>query len=69
MANREGGSGFAIGLMVGAAIGLAVGFLFAPRAGQETRQILKEKAAVARDRAVEVAKKVRETASEAVKKA
>jgi len=69
MTDRSGGSGFAIGLIVGAALGLAIGFLFAPRPGEETRQLLKEKAELAGRRAAEAAKRVRETASETVKRA
>lgn len=69
MADRDGGSGFGIGLLVGAVLGLAIGFLFAPRPGEETRQILKEKAEVAREKAREAARKVRETAGQAVKRA
>jgi len=69
MADREGASGFGIGLLVGAAIGLAIGFLFAPRPGVETRQLLREKAEVARGRAAAAARKVRESAGEAVKRA
>jgi gas vesicle protein len=69
MADGDRGSGFAIGLIVGAALGLAVGFLFAPRSGVETRQLLKEKAETARERAAEITSKVRETAGEAVRKA
>ncbi len=69
MADREGGAGFGIGFLVGAAIGVALGILFAPRPGAETRQMLREKAEVARGRATEVAQRVRETAGEAVKKA
>jgi gas vesicle protein len=69
MADGDRGSGFAIGLIVGAALGLAIGFLFAPRPGAETRQLLKEKAETARERAAEITSKVRETAGEAVKKA
>lgn len=69
MADGDRGSGFAIGLIVGAALGLAIGFLFAPRSGEETRRILKEKAETARERAAEITKRVRETTGEAVKKA
>ena len=69
MADGDRGSGFAIGLIVGAVLGLAVGFLFAPRPGEETRRLLKEKAETARERAAEITRKVRETAGEAVKKA
>jgi gas vesicle protein len=68
MADRNGGSGFAIGLLVGAALGLAVGFLFAPQSGKETRQMLRDKAEAARERATEVSKKVRETAAGAAKR-
>jgi gas vesicle protein len=69
MADGDRGSGFAIGLIVGAVLGLAIGFLFAPQSGKETRQLLREKAGAARERAAEITKKVRETAGEAVKKA
>ena len=69
MADRDGGTGFGVGLLVGAALGLAIGFLFAPRPGAETRQLLKEKAEAARGRASEAAKRVRETAGGAVKRA
>lgn len=69
MADRDGGSGFAVGLVVGAVLGLVVGVLFAPGPGAETRALLKEKAEVARERAAEVVQKVRETAAESAKKA
>jgi len=69
MADGDRGSGFAIGLLVGAALGLAVGFLFAPQSGKETRQLLREKVGAARERAADITRKVRETAGETVKKA
>ncbi len=69
MADRDGSSGFGIGLIVGAVLGLAIGLLFAPRSGEETRQLLKEKAGVARERVSQAARKVRETTGEAVKRA
>jgi gas vesicle protein len=69
MTDRDGGTGFGIGLLVGAALGLAIGFLFAPQSGKETRQLLREKAGAARERAGEITRKVRETTGEAVKRA
>ena len=43
--SKESGTGFFAGLVVGAVIGLAIGFLYAPRPGAETRHIAKEKLA------------------------
>jgi gas vesicle protein len=54
MADREGGSGFLVGFIIGAIAGLAVGFLYAPKAGKETRAILKEKAGQLKDKAGEL---------------
>jgi len=69
MTSKESGSGFAVGFVVGAVVGLAIGLLYAPRSGEETRQVLKEKAEGVRAKATEVTGKVKETATEAVKKA
>ena len=76
MADKNGGSGFVNRLVVGAVVGLAIGFLYAPRPGEETRQVLKEKLESVREKgervrekAADVAEKVKETASEAVKTA
>lgn len=44
MNDKENGSSFLIGFLVGAIAGIAVGFLYAPKAGKETRAMLKEKA-------------------------
>lgn len=54
--NKDKASGLGIGFLVGAAVGLAIGFLFAPRPGKETRQIIK-------DKAKEVVEKVKEKAA------
>jgi gas vesicle protein len=44
MSNSDSGSKFAIGFTVGIAIGLALGFLFTPRTGKETMELVKDKA-------------------------
>jgi gas vesicle protein len=39
----RGGGAFALGAMIGAALGAVVGLLWAPRSGTETRAMIKEK--------------------------
>lgn len=69
MANKDTGTGFAIGFLAGAVIGLAIGFLYAPKPGKETRELLKKKAGAVKEKATGVIKKAKETAAEAEKKA
>jgi gas vesicle protein len=45
MDDKNSGPGFGIGLILGIAVGAAIGFLFAPRSGKETRGMVKDKAA------------------------
>ena len=54
--------GLVIGLLAGAVFGLVVGMLYAPKSGVETREMLKEKALEARDKAGEMVEKVKEKA-------
>ena len=68
MSDKDTGSSFAIGFIIGAVVGVAVGFLYAPKAGKETRALLKEKAGEVKEKASEVTEKVKETAVEAGKK-
>jgi gas vesicle protein len=65
MAERDTGASFAIGFIFGAVIGVAIGFLYAPKPGKETRTLLKEKAEMAREKASEAAEEAKEAASKA----
>ena len=42
--NDRDSSSFITGLILGTVVGLAIGFLYAPQTGKETRELLKEKA-------------------------
>ena len=68
MADKDSGVSFTIGLLVGAVIGVAIGFLYAPKPGRETRELLKHKAEEVREKAGEVAEKAKEAAAEARKR-
>jgi gas vesicle protein len=65
MSNR---GNFALGFLLGAVAGIAIGFLYAPKTGKETRAMLREKAGELREKAGEVTEKAREMAVEAGKK-
>ena len=54
--------GLVIGLLAGAVFGVAVGMLYAPKSGAETREMLREKAMEAREKAGEMIDKVKERA-------
>lgn len=75
MSDKDSGSSFAIGFLIGAIAGVAIGFLYAPKSGKETRAMLKEradelkeKAGEIKEKAGEVTEKARETALEAGKR-
>ena len=63
MESKSSGNFFA-GLLVGTVIGLAVGLLFAPQSGRETRDMLKQKAAVAKEKATEVKERVQKASTD-----
>lgn len=64
MADKDTGPSFSTGFILGAVVGVAIGFLYAPKPGKETRELLKEKAEKAKAKADEVAEKAKETAAE-----
>ena len=68
MSEKDSGINFTIGLLFGAVVGVAIGFLYAPKPGKETRELLKEKAEAAKEKAAEVTQKAKEAATEAKKK-
>ncbi len=56
------GKSLVIGVLVGVAAGIAIGYLTAPQSGKETRQMIKEKAVELKDKAGDVISKVKDTA-------
>jgi len=66
MSEKEKGAAFAMGILAGTAIGLAVGLLYAPRPGTETRELLKEKTEDARHKAADIIQEARERAKKIV---
>ena len=68
MSDKDTGASFAIGFVIGAIAGVAIGFLYAPKAGKETRAMLKEKAGEVKEKAEEVTARAKEAAVEAGKK-
>lgn len=53
---------FVVGMLVGSAIGAAVALLYAPQPGDATRDMIKQKAGEAKDRAGELASTAKEKA-------
>lgn len=66
--NQPGG-GFVTGLLFGAAVGAALGVIFAPRAGADTRRQIAESGKSVRDGALRTYEQAREGANAAVSKA
>ena len=66
MSDKDSGPSFAIGFIVGGAVGLAVGFLYAPRPGEETRAMIKEKAKDAADKGKEIIEEAEERAKKII---
>jgi gas vesicle protein len=61
-------AGLGLVIMVGAVMGLAIGMLYAPRPGEETREILKEKTGEFKHKAVDAIAQGKEKAIEVIHK-
>lgn len=58
--NNDSDISFITGFLIGAVMGIAIGFLYAPRPGKETRELLMEKAEKAREKVREAAERAAE---------
>jgi gas vesicle protein len=56
MANNDNGASILVAFIAGAAVGAAVALLFAPAAGEDTREYLGQRAREGRDRARDAAR-------------
>ncbi len=70
--NKDSAIGFGIGLLTGAVIGGVIALLYAPKTGEETRQLIKDKATkvvdAVKEKTSEVIDTVKDAASEASRK-
>ena len=60
--NKDTTSSFTVGLIVGAVVGLAIGFLYAPQSGKETRRMVKDKVVALKEKASEAISKIKASA-------
>ena len=58
--NRDGGTGFLTGMLIGAAAGFIAGVLLAPKTGEETRALIMDRSQEWRDKADELTASARE---------
>jgi len=67
---RDSGAAYlGIGMIAGVVLGLAVGILYAPKAGVETRAMLKQRATELKEKAGELTEEVKLKASEMMHRA
>jgi gas vesicle protein len=69
---REGcgysGLGFAVGFILGGALGASLALLFAPEPGRQTRERLRDLAAGVRDKTIAVSDELRDKAEEVLER-
>ena len=68
MSDKDTGGSFFVGFILGVVAGAAIGLLYAPKPGVETRELLREKAERAAEKAREAAAKAKEVAVSAEKR-
>ena len=61
-ARGDAGLGFAVGFLLGGALGASLALLFAPEPGRQTRERLRDVAADVRDKTIGVSDELREKA-------
>ena len=61
---NESNNGLLAGLLLGAAIGIGLGLLYAPRPGRETREMLRQRADEVRNRTGALGDDLREKATQ-----
>ena len=69
MTDKDGAPGFGTGFVMGAVIGLAIGFLYAPKPGEETRELAREKLDKVREKAAASLTKLEKTADDVMEAA
>jgi gas vesicle protein len=69
MPSKESSKSFGIGMLVGAAIGVAVGMLYAPHSGKVTRGLINEKVHEAEREAEKVIKEAKYKAEDIMEEA
>ena len=69
MASKESAEGFGIGFLLGAVVGVTIGFLYAPHSGSVTRGLIDEKVHDATRKAERIIEEARDKAEDIVKEA
>jgi len=62
------GLGFAVGFILGGALGVSLAMLFAPEPGRRTRERLRDLAADVRDKTMDVSDELRDTAEDVLER-
>lgn len=69
MAQKEQAGGVGVGFAMGLLIGAVIGILYAPRSGKDTREIIKEKTEVTKEKAEQIIEEAKQKAETIVETA